>query len=180
MYATPSELASFLKQDVDTSTATLALQVASALFSQRSGVMFTPTTTTYQTVGTGYRQLFLPFYPVTAVSAVRSIGAGGTLTLTDYTLIRGVLYRLLGFGTPGVFPPDLVEVDLTHGFATVPDDVKGAVLETAGAAYSSPDISVKSESIDDYTIVSAANGGGVSLTPFAESLATMYRGTYAA
>jgi hypothetical protein len=32
MYATVSELASFLKQDVDTSTATLALTIASDLF----------------------------------------------------------------------------------------------------------------------------------------------------
>ena len=74
----------------------------------------------------------------------------------------------------------MIEVDLTHGFAAVPDDVKGAVLESAGAAYSSPDVTVKSESIDDYTVSSAANSGGVMLSPAAEKLADLYRGTLAA
>jgi hypothetical protein len=180
MYATPSELASYLKQDVDTSTATLALQVASQLFSVRANTAFTPTTVTYQVVGIGYRQLFLPYQPITAITAVRIIGAAGTQTITDYTRVRSVLYRLSGFGVPGVFPPDVVEVDLTHGYAAAPDDVRGAVLESAGAAYSSPDITVKSESLDDYSVSSAANSGGVMLSPAAEKLADLYRGTLAA
>jgi hypothetical protein len=181
LYATAAELASFLKQDVDTSTATLALQVTSQLFTVRANTAFLPVTTTFQVEGYGYRQLRLPFRPVTAISAVRVVSAAaGTTTLTDYTRIKSVLYRLAGFGVPGAFPPDLVEVDLTYGYAAVPDDVKGAVLESAGAAYSSPDVTVKSESIDDYSVSSAANSGGVMLSPAAEKLADMYRGTFAA
>lgn len=180
MYATAAELASYLEQDVDTSTATLALQTASQLFSTRANTMFAATTVTYQVEGFGYRQLRLPFRPVTAISAVRVINTAGTTVITDYVRIKNILYRLAGFGTPGAFPPDLVEVDLTHGLVPCPDDVKGAVLETAGAAYSSPDVTVKSESIDDYTVSSAANSGGVMLTPAAEKLADLYRGTFAA
>jgi hypothetical protein len=180
-YATASELASYLEQDVDTSTATLALQVASALFSTRADTMFAATTVTYQAPATGYRWVQLPFRPITAISAVRVITSTGvTTTLTDYTRIKRTLYRVGGFGTPGAFPPDLLEVDLTHGLVPCPDDVKGAVLETAGAAYSSPDVTVKSESIDDYTVSSAANSGGVMLTPAAKDLADLYRGTFAA
>lgn len=181
MYATVAELASFLKQDVDTSTATLDLQTLSQLFTVRANTAFTPVTTTFQVEAVGFRRVQLPFRPVTAVSAVRVVSAAaGTLTLTDYTRIKSTLYRLAGFGVPGVFPPDMLEVDLTYGYATVPDDVKGAVLESAGAAYSSPDITVKSESIDDYSVSSAANSGGVMLSPAAEKLADMYRGTWAA
>lgn len=180
MYATVAELASFLKQDVDTSTATLAIQTASQLFSTRANTMFVPTTLTYQVEGFGYRQLYLPYRPISAVSAVRIIGQAGTTVVTDYTRIKRVLYRLIGFGTPGVFPPDMVEVDLTHGYAAAPDDVKGAVLETAGAAYSSPDVTTKSESIDDYSVSSAPNSGGVMLTPDAAKLADLYRGIFAA
>ena len=88
-----------------------------------------------------------------------------------------MLYRLIGFGVPGMFPPDALEVDLTHGWAAVPDDVKGAVLETAGAAYMNPDVSTSSESIDDYSVHSAPNIGGMMLSPSAAMLADLYRGT---
>lgn len=180
MYATPDELASYLQQDLDLSSATLALQAASQLFSTRANTMFAATSVTYQTPGLGYRELWLPFRPVTAISAIRVINDAGTATITDYRRIKNVLYRLAGFGTPGAYPPDLLEVDLTHGYTTVPDDVKGAVLETAGAAYVSPDVTAKSESIDDYSISRAANSGGVMLTPAAEKLADLYRGTFTA
>ena len=181
MYATVAELASFLKQDVDTSTATLALQTASALFSTRAQTWFAPTTVTYQFEALGQRQLYLPLRPVTAVSAVRIINQfSGTLTITDYTRIKTVLYRMIGFGVPGMFPPDMGEVDLTHGYAAPTDDVKGVVLETAGACYMSPDITVAQESIDDYMIKSTPNLGGMSLSPSALALANLYRGTMAA
>jgi hypothetical protein len=73
-----------------------------------------------------------------------------------------------------------VEIDYTHGFVSVPDDVKGAVLESAAAAYSSPDVTVKSESIDDYSVSSAANSGGVMLSPAAMQLADYYAGVLVA
>lgn len=180
LYATPSELASYLQMDLDTATATLALQTTSQLFSARAATAFTPVVVTYQTIGQGFWQLQLPYRPIISIQAVRIIGLGGNVTVTDYTRIKTVLYRLIGFGVPGMFPPDLVEVDLTHGYATVPDDVKGAVLESAGAAYSSPDVTVKTESIDDYSVSSAANSGGVMLSPAAMALADLYRGTIAA
>jgi hypothetical protein len=185
MYATVAELGSYLQKDLSassaTASATLDLQVVSQMFSVRANTMFNSTTVTYQVVGLGYRQLQLPFRPVTAVSAVRIVSsATGTQTITDYSRIKTVLYRLIGFGVPGVFPPDMVEVDLTHGYATVPDDVKGAVLESAAAAYQGPDITVASEAIDDYSIKMAANTGGVSLSPAAEKLADLYRGQFGA
>lgn len=180
LYATAAELASYLQQDVDTSSATLALQTTSQLFSTRAATMFTATTVTYQTEAWGGRRLELPFRPIISIAAIRIVTvAGVTTVITDYTRIKRVLYRSAGWGSCA-FPPDMVEVDLTHGYATAPDDVKGAVLESAGAAYSSPDITVKSESIDDYSVSSAANSGGVMLSPYAEKLAEMYRGTLAA
>lgn len=180
MYATASELASYLKQDVDTSTATLALQTTSQLFTVRANTAFLPTTVTYQTEAFGMRQLRLPFRPVISIQAVRIVGQAGTTVVTDYSRIKTVLYRLAGFGVPGIYPPDMIEVDLTYGYGAVPDDVKGAVLESAGAAYSSPDITVKSESIDDYSVSSAADSGGVMLSEAAAKLADLYRGTFAA
>lgn len=172
MYATTAELSLYLHTTVDTPSATLALQVASALFSLKADTWFTPTTTTFQCAGNGSAALLLPFRPVTAVSAVRVNG----VAVTDYTRIKSTLYRTAGWGAV-VFPPQLVEVDLTYGLVTAPDDVKGAVLETAGAAYLSPDITVASESIDDYVLRSANGTGGVSLSPAAAALASLYRGS---
>lgn len=179
MYATPTELASWLQADLDTSTATLALQTASAMFSTRANTMFVPTTVTYQVMGTGFWQLRLPYWPIISVQQVRIIGQGGTLTVTDYTRIRATLFRLAGFGVWGMYPPDLVEVDLTHGYSTTPDDVKGAVLESAGNAYRSPDNTVNSESIDDYSI-KFSDIGGMMLSQSAAKLADLYRGTLVA
>jgi len=177
-YATPTDLASFLKQDVDTSTATLALATASQMFSTRANTMFNATTVTYQTQGLGYRQLNLPFRPVTAVAQVRVVNQfSGTLVITDYSRIKTVLYRLIGFGVPGMFPPDMVEVDLTYGYTAPGDDVKGAVLETAATAYVNPVAATVSEQIDDYVVKSSPNIGGMMLTPSAAILADLYRGT---
>ena len=176
LYVTASELASYLKQDVDTATATLNIQTLSAMFSTRAATAFTPTSITWEIEGLGYAQLIIPYKPIISVSAIRING----VAITDYTRVRSKLYRLAGFGTPGQFPPDVVEVDLTHGYATPPDDVRGAVLESAGAAYSSPDITVQSESIDDYSVSSASGSGGVSLSKSAQDLADLYRGLLAA
>lgn len=179
-YATDAELASFLQHDVDTSTATLALQAASALFSVRAQTWFAPTSVTWSTPGTGQMQLYLPFRPIISVDAVRIVTSAGTTTVTDFRLIRSVLYRLAGWGVPGAFPPDEIQIDLVHGYATAGDDVRGAVLETAGAAYESPDITTAQESIDDYVIKSSSALAGMSLSPSALALADYYRGTIAA
>lgn len=175
MYATVAELASFLKQDVDTSTATLAIQIASDLFAARAHTRFEPHSTTYSKPGYGSSELVMPFAPLIAVTAVRINGVT-LVPVTDYTVIEQSLYRRVGFGVPWRFPPDLVEVDYTFGETTVPDVVKGVILETAGATYMNPDITTKSESIDDYSVSTAPNLGGFSLSPAAQALADWYAG----
>jgi hypothetical protein len=181
MLATVAELASYLKKDVDTSTATLNLQNASALFTTRAATAFVPTDEMFEDIARGQYEVRLPYRFVTDVSEVRIISPiTGTRIITDYTRIKQVLYRLLGFGIPCRYPPDKLEVDVTHGMAACPDDVRGAVIETAATAYQAPDMTVGSEAIDDYSYRSATNFGGLMLTPSAAMLADLYRGTYAA
>lgn len=176
LYATATELASYLQQDLDTATATLVLTVASGQFSLSADTQFASTAVTYTALGTPYMTLRLPFRPVIAVQAVRISG----VTVSGYTLIRNTLYRAAGFGTPLANPPDVVEVDLTHGYTSVPDDVKAAVLDMAAQAYTVPVGAVISEQVDDYAVRYANGSGGVQLTPFARDLAALYRGTLAA
>lgn len=172
MYATASELASYMQQDLDSSTATLVLELASAEFARAAGTQFAPTEVAYTTTGTSATRLTLPYGPVSAVSAVR---LNGVTVAADYTRIGSTLYRTAGFGDSYAFPPDTLEVDLTYGYASVPGDVKAAVLETAAQAYSSP-VAVVQESVDDYSVRYAAGAGGVRLTAAAEELALSYRG----
>jgi hypothetical protein len=172
LYATASELASYLQKDLDTASAELVLTIASATFARAAERAFTPTTTTYTDTVDGSDTVVLPYQKVTAVSAVRINGA----TITGWTLRNGVLYRTAGFGYRYAFPPDQIDVDLTHGETTAPDDVKGAVLETAAQAYEVPVGALASESIDDYAVRYATTGGGLQLTESAADLAAGYRG----
>lgn len=172
MYATAEELAGYLQKDLDTYSATQVLTLASSLFSQAADAWWSPQSSTYTRTGTRLTALTLPFLPVTAVSAVRING----VAVTDFTLIDGTLYRAAGFGSSSATPPDLLEIDLTHGYATASDDVKGAVLETAAQAYDIPVGAVVAESIDDYAVKYATTGGGLQLTKSASDLAASYRG----
>jgi len=171
MYATPTELAGHLQMDLDTYTATQALTLASERFCKAADTRFEPTAVTYVALGGYGRRLNLPFRPVTAVSAVRINGTA----VTDFTLVRNAVWRQAGFST-GAFP-DKVEVDLTHGYASAPDDVKAAVLDWAGDMYQNPDSAV-SESIDDYSVKYAASDAAMPET--ARELADYYRGILAA
>lgn len=175
-YATASELASYIQADVDTSTANLLLQLASAEFNSEADTTFVSTTATWSEAGNGSRILEVPWRPITAVSAVRIAG----VTVTDYTRIKQRFYRSNGWGTVCGFPPDLVEIDLTYGYSSVPDDVKAAVLETAASAYQQPSSAVAAESIDDYRVRYNSDSGGVQLTPYAKDIAAGYRGMFLA
>jgi hypothetical protein len=147
MYATPTELAGYLKKDVDTYSATQALTLASGEFTIAADTAFSATTVTWATQGGPGADIQIPYRPVTAVSQVRLNGS----VITGWTLRHNALWRSAGFGTWSAFPPDLLEVDLTHGYTTVFDDVKLAVLEIAAGFYENP-TGVASEQIDDYRV----------------------------
>lgn len=177
-YATPTELAGYMKQDLDTYTATLVLSVVSAEFSRVADTWWAVQTVTYQTAGVGQRTVVLPYRPVVSLSAVRIDG----VAVTDYKLVGRTVYRLGGFGAwynaynaqyTGLAPA-VVEFDLSYGYAAPTDDVKGAVLECAAAVYETPDSTVTAEGIDDYTVRYMQMGR--KLTPGAQALAELIRG----
>jgi hypothetical protein len=171
-YATASELASYLQKDLDTSTANLVLTLASTMFEREADTVFAPTTTTWTWEVNGWPILELPFKPVTAVSAVRVNG----VAISGWALRVNTLYRAAGFGYPYMWPPDQIQVDLTYGYASAPDDVKAAVLEMAAQAYDVPVSALASEQIDDYAARYVTAGGGLQLTQYAQTLAAGYRG----
>lgn len=167
--ASPEDLEAYLQQPLDSNTASLVLDVVSALFEREADTKFEPTEAAYQVEGVGQRYIDLPRLPVISV---QSVTVGGD-PITDWTLIGTRLYRAAGFGFCAAVPP-VVEVTYTYGYPAVPDDVRGAVLESAALAYTNPDLAVR-EQIDDYAVQRAVNSGGVGLTPSAAKLAHDYR-----
>jgi len=158
MLATPSELAAFLQQDVDTASATLALEVATGLVQAACGqrlVEVTETVTLDVDRLDAGPWLNLPQRPVTAVGAV----VVGASTVTDHTvqLSRARLYRPDGWRSaslPSWSAPSTVTVTYTHGY---PDGdqrlqlARSAVLALAAVAYGNPS-GATSEQIDDYAV----------------------------
>lgn len=171
-YATATELAGRLQKALDTYSAEQVLTLASGLLDREAETTWSPKTVTWSTAyANGCTELEPPFKPVTAVSAVRVNGA----VITGWVLRGGVLYRLAGFGYRYGYPPDEVAVDLTYGYTAPTDDVKAAVLEIAAQAYDVPNGALISETIDDWAVRYASNGG-LRMTDMAENLAAGYRG----
>jgi hypothetical protein len=142
--ATAEDLASYLQHDLDTATADLALAAASALVRRNVDWPISRVTETLTRLGNGSCVLTLPTLVLVEVTAIRL--AGGTLTpatvdavgaldARDYVWTsQGQVVRLAGW--PRLAP---VEVDCTHGYDPVPDDVRLVVMAVAGRLISNPE-----------------------------------------
>lgn len=155
-FATTDELADWLGYTItETARATLMLEVA-------TGKIQSWTRQTIEQVindavelkGTWEPVLKLPQRPVTAVASVTIDGTALTVT-DDYVVVKDELRRpnaeyhnwqapssdfypftQTGWGGPSA----IVAVTYTHGFATIPDDVKGVCLSLAGRAFTNPEM----------------------------------------
>lgn len=147
-FATPTELAGFLQQDLDTYSATLALDIASKAIRDHCGWEITQQTNTVVTLdGVEGSVLWLPSQLVTAVASVVENG----VTLTAVSQFDWTSYgKLIRVGRCWYCKPRSVVVTFTHGYAAVPDSIKGVCLAAAGRRYQNP------QSVRSYTI------GGVS------------------
>jgi hypothetical protein len=177
--ATPADLASALQQDVDTATATLLIETATAIVQEACGgqriieVVGDVVTLT----GTTDSWLDLPQIPVTAVTSV--VLDGITLSLgTDFKVFGNRLWRRQGwqsnYGWPWdaagqgqpwytYAPPTLTwpinepsgaVTTYTHGYPTGHQRLqlaRSAVLSLCATAYSNPS-GASSESVDDYSV----------------------------
>jgi hypothetical protein len=180
--ATPSDLASHLQQDVDTSTATLLIECATAVVQQMCGgqriVQVTDDVATI--LGTSDSWLDLPQIPVTAVTSV--VRDGTTLAVgVDYKVFGNRLWSRRGwqsnigwpvdyvngygytepaawrpsYGDSWLGPePGAVTVTYTHGYAPGAQQLQLArdAVLSLIASTYTNPSGASSESIDDYTI----------------------------
>lgn len=152
-FATPADLAAYLQRPpfaagAETTSAQLALDIASAVVTERAGQTFTVATETVTLDTHGDEDVHLPQRPVTSVGSVTTRDRGSVTNTartlnTDYE-VRGGRLRWVGIG---VWPYE-VTVTYTHGYATIPNDVKGATLAVAAEIYSNPE-GLSQSAIDD-------------------------------
>lgn len=162
MLVTAEELASSMQQDLDTATATLAIEIATgavqAAAEQRIlEVVDDEAVLDLDAFDCG-PYLRLPEGPVTAVTSA-SVGA---TVVTDFTaqLSRGRLWRSMGWRSatlPYWNAPSTVTVVYTHGYPAGHQRLqlaRGVVLDLAKTGYGAAGGSgpVESEQIDDYSV----------------------------
>lgn len=132
--ATPDELEQHLQQGLGEYRATAIdlLSQVSDLARAVTGQQLTRGTSTVTIRGTSDSELRLPQRPVVSVSSVTV--DGDVIAAGDYALIGDVLLNWRGWGHRGV----PVAVTYTHGWVTVPTDIKNVVLRAAGRAFKNP------------------------------------------
>lgn len=171
--ATPVDLASALQSDLDTATATLWIECATAVVQSAAGqriVQVIDDTVEFDLDGYDYgRYLDLPERPVTAVTSVLI----GATAVTNYVLGKGRsrLWRACGWRsglTAYLDEPSTATVTYTHGYPVGHQKRqlgRSAVLGLAKGVYSNAG-GVTSEKIDDYAVVYEAMSARMEASPF--------------
>jgi hypothetical protein len=167
-----SELASYLKQSLDASTATLAAEAAAEEI--RKELRQTVDLVSNETVtltARGEEVLYLPEVPVITLTSV--VVGGRTFLSSEYELDKklGTLRRVLvpattdspaGYGI--WWDGQQVTVTYTHGYATIPTEIKSIALELAGDQYTSALGKLKSRTVttgsDTYSETYSDSSGG--------------------
>jgi hypothetical protein len=169
-----------LQQDVDTASATLALEVSTAAVQAAAGQRIVRVVDETVTVyGGGDRVLVLPERPVVSVASVTYAGsaltqgtASGTWRLTPYGL-----WRDLGWSDCAWEPAPATVVVYTHGYAAGDQGLqlaRGAALSLARGLFSNPSGVVR-EQIDDYAVAYAEVAAALDASPaLKQLLRTMY------
>ncbi len=113
--------------------------------------------------GSGTAKLFLPELPVNQIDSV--FVDGTALDANGYALAEnGILMRKFGVWTEGARN---IEIVYTHGYATIPDDLKGVCYRSAARIFQAQLKAakvdhvgdVKSISVGDYSISFGSEGG---------------------
>lgn len=173
--ASTTELRQWKQLDVgefDTDAANLAVAGASGMIRSHCGWDISQTTVTDEVLdGPGKRNLWLPTLRLTAVASVAVNGDVLTVgTQYDWTRYGKLIHR-------GCWPCTArsITITYTHGWATLPDEVKTAALILAGVFYDNPDMAASmSEAWGPFNQSRSYSGGG-DLPPMIAAMLGRYK-----
>lgn len=149
---------------MDTASATLAIEAATGWVQDATGQRIVAVTNDTASLLGGSCDLWLPQRPVTAVGTVSTTDRWGVSTArvlnTDYTVVGSALVWV----PSGVWPPS-VTVTYSHGFAVVPQALRGVCLAAAARVYGNPAM-LRSETVGSvsWTAAGSAGDAGPGLT----------------
>lgn len=176
LFATVEDLATYLRTDfsaADTATATQALEGASEIIRGYLGaVVDLVVDDEIVLLGTGTNMVQLPEIPVVTVTEVKEYGAVLASTYYRWTT-GGLLYRRWGCWPRWTADNPDIEVKYTHGYATIPADIKEVALHLAGQVLSGATSGVQSETVGAYSVTYESGGTDSGLMP--EDLAVLNR-----
>lgn len=162
---TPTELASFMQQDLDTASATLVIELATAKVQNAAGQRIVASTSTFvidvDICHYGH-WLDLPQLPVRSVGSVLIDGAAAT----DWYLRSQRLWRLNGWNTNSSAPTQVTVQSVAHGHLAGSQALQPArsmVFGLAAVGYGNPS-RVVSEAIDDYRVTYAEADARMQVT----------------
>jgi hypothetical protein len=161
-FATVEELDTYLGETVDVARAVLLLDLATArIVSYVGHPIAPPTTETITLDGTGTDLILLPGHPVTDIDSITVNGVALTYVADAYEYVwsESGAVRLTGANSWGRVAQS-IEVTYTHGYATVPDDVKAVCLQMATRGWHNP-AGLRSESLGGYSYSSAIPATGI-------------------
>lgn len=158
--ATPEDLASALQRELDTASAILAIEVATAVIQVACGGrrIVRVVDDTEEVWGGSDNLLRLRNAPIVSVSSVTYAGSAltqGTASGT-WRLARFGIWRDLGW-TECSWEPSPVTVVYTHGYATGSQELqlaRGVALSIARGLFENPTGATR-EQIDDYSVAYA-------------------------
>lgn len=180
--ASATDLQDYLQQTVDANTSALILDMATGVIQAytRQQLEYVQNDTVDLTPMEG--RLVLPERPVVDVTAVAGLSTG------DWTLVRDTIYpgpvyihdwELDDILTSNVTWTPLwkptVQVTYSHGFQSIPNDLKALCLSVAARLYANP-TSIESEMIGQ-TSTRYSQKGGLALTDVEKQLANRYKST---
>ena len=161
--ATTADLAAFCGWAGSDVQAQLALDVATGVVQQACGQTLLPVVGDVATLVGGHRVLILPERPVTAVSGVGGYDSSAWRWDGRDTLVL----------TAGAVWPATVTVTYSHGFTSIPADLKGVCLTVATRLLDNPS-GVRAETVAGYS-ATYGDAAGISLTGTERSMCYAYR-----
>lgn len=181
-----TELASWVQSDLDTATATLARDNATAIIENYCRTSFTAEGTATEVLRVRDGWVRLSNRPVTSITTVKAMNddgnpgasiAGWTWDGLDRLDVSGwadiIINRAEALLDDDV---DTVEVVYDYGHTTVPADVKAVAIELAGAYYNNP-AGLRQETVGGYSVTYAGGNDmfGLALTKGQRDILDRYR-----